>query len=357
MASAAQAERPALMAEIGHTDGRGVPRAIGNQRHDHGVGQQRDGVVHGGLGRRAAGQPRRRKSFTRFPCARGSGVDGVVSSDGGRLRRRLKGCPRADASGHVLDRKGVGCYRDATCDRPRKIMDPQQQQAADTFDAYRDTYSDAVDDAVRFSGLRADFFTRVKAEYLLEETRAHFGDLASVQALDVGCGVGNFHPLLSPRLGELHGVDVSQDCLDTARKCHPDIVYRSYDGDRLPYDDASFDLAFAICVLHHVPTANWETFTRELFRVVRPGGLALIFEHNPLNPLTMRVVNRCPFDADAVLLKSRDTQRLLTTAGFADLRARFILSIPAGTRWLRRIDRLASRLPLGAQYFLAGTRP
>ena len=45
-------------------------------------------------------------------------------------------------------------------------------------------------------------------------------------------------------------------------------------------------------------------FVADMVRVTRPGGLVCVIEHNPLNPLTRLAVNRCPFDADAVLLRS-----------------------------------------------------
>ena len=61
----------------------------------------------------------------------------------------------------------------------------------------------------------------------------------------------------------------------------------------------------------------------------------MVFEHNPKNPLTMRVVNRCPFDRDAVLLKSAETVRLFEQAGFEAVERRYILTIPAANRWLR----------------------
>jgi hypothetical protein len=50
-------------------------------------------------------------------------------------------------------------------------------------------------------------------------------------------------------------------------------------------------------------------------RVTRPGGLICIIEHNALNLLTRLAVNRCPFDADAVLLRSGQSQELLRGAG------------------------------------------
>jgi hypothetical protein len=91
-------------------------------------------------------------------------------------------------------------------------------------------------------------------------------------------------------------------------------------------------------------------------RVVRPGGLVTIFEHNPRNPLTMRVVNNCPFDADAVLLNSKETSRLITDSGLDIWRRKHILSIPAAGSALRRVDQMLSWVGLGAQYYVAGRR-
>lgn len=234
-------------------------------------------------------------------------------------------------------------------------MDPQQAQTARTFDTYKDTYSDAVDASVSFTGLSADFFTRVKADYILDITRAQRGDPKRFSALDVGCGVGNYHSLLSPHFGALSGVDISSACVETARGRNATVDYRVYDGVTLPYESDSFDVAFTICVMHHVPPSQWPNFAREMRRVLKPGGLALVFEHNPRNPLTMRAVNQCPFDADAVLLRSDTSEKLFRDAGFDRVTSRYILSVPPANRFLRRIDQLFARIPFGGQYYVAAT--
>lgn len=235
-------------------------------------------------------------------------------------------------------------------------MSDAQRHTAETFDGFSDRYSHAVNEAVSFSGLSVDYFTRVKANYLVEAATAHFGETGTRDVLDVGCGVGNYHSLIKQRVGKLHGVDVSNASIQTARANHPEVEYAAYDGVSLPYEDEAFDLAFTICVVHHVPAENWPGFFREMHRVLRPGGMAVVFEHNPRNPLTMRAVNRCPFDADAVLLRSGKTKSLFALTGFQKVRSRYILSVPAGNQALRRIDGVFSPLGLGAQYFVTARK-
>jgi len=80
-----------------------------------------------------------------------------------------------------------------------------------------------------------------------------------------------------------------------------------------------------------------------------------VFEHNPRNPLTQRIVSNCVFDKNAVLLRSETTRSLIRQAGFTDLIERFIFSIPPSGRFLRSVDLLLGRLPFGAQYFIKAT--
>jgi SAM-dependent methyltransferase len=222
------------------------------------------------------------------------------------------------------------------------------------FDTYSRNYDETVNRALAFSGLRVDFFTRAKMDYLLDIIERLTPTAGSAEVLDVGCGVGNAHALLAGRVGRLAGVDVSPKCVDTARERNPWVEYASYNGVRLPYPDNSFDVAFAISVFHHVPIPERLPLAVEIRRILRPGGAFAMFEHNPLNPLTMRVVNNCEFDKDAVLLHRRDSEEILLGAGFRELATRFILTLPAAGATLRAIDQLFAKLPLGAQFYTLG---
>jgi SAM-dependent methyltransferase len=233
-------------------------------------------------------------------------------------------------------------------------MDPQQIKTAETFDLYKDNYSQSVDDAIAFTGMKTDVFTKVKSDYILDLVAPLSRGAKSLDILDIGCGVGNYHSLLSGGFKSITGVDVSGACIETARKRNQNAHYEVYDGDVLPFESASFDVAVTICVMHHVPPGQWQKFAQEMHRVLKPGGLALVFEHNPRNPLTMRAVNNCPFDEDAVLMRSEVTKDLLANAGFKKIDVNFILSVPPLGTWSRQVDKWFSGIPLGAQYYVAG---
>jgi SAM-dependent methyltransferase len=168
---------------------------------------------------------------------------------------------------------------------------------------------------------------------------------------DIGCGTGRLHDFLSGQFRSLTGVDVSEKSLAVARESHPGNTYFSYSGGRLPLESRSADLALAVCVLHHVPPGEWTSFAAEMIRILRPGGFALVIEHNPWNPITRRIVSRCPLDEDAVLLSKKDLAALFDGESIDRVLSRSILSVPAFSATMRRVDSLFGRLPFGAQHF------
>jgi ubiquinone/menaquinone biosynthesis C-methylase UbiE len=233
-------------------------------------------------------------------------------------------------------------------------MDPQQQAIAEEFDRYKESYDDAVNRAVAFSGQKAESFTRAKADDLLRTIASHFNSPRLVSLLDVGCGIGNYHPFLLPLVDSVSGVDVSRACISKAKERNPTVSYTVYDGDHLPYRDQQFDVTFCVCVLHHVPPERWPQFVNEMRRVTRTGGLVVVYEHNPKNPLTRKVVRDCDFDRDAVLLTMAQTRQLLTAAGCSDVATRSILTLPPIGGFVERLDGLFAKLPLGSQYRAVG---
>ena len=222
------------------------------------------------------------------------------------------------------------------------------------FDTYNESYRETVQSSIDFSGLPHSFFYAAKADMIRDVVACHFGPRGRPAALDVGCGIGLFHPFIRDAFSRLAAVDMSAASIAQARQDNPGIDYRAYHNAVLPYQDGEFDLAYAMCVMHHVPPAEWPSFMGQMRRVVRPGGLVCVIEHNPFNPLTQLSVKRCAFDRDAVLLRAGRTERLMTDAGMQAVASRYFLLLPSAAAPARRIERGLARWPLGAQYMTTG---
>lgn len=222
----------------------------------------------------------------------------------------------------------------------------------DLFNSHSAAYTHEVDEAVGFSGLKSDFFTRAKADYLIKLVEKHFDTSKDLKLLDLGCGIGTYEALLDDRIGSITGIDVSEKSIEVAKTHNPDHTYEVYDGRTLPFEDESFDVVFAICVMHHVPVDLWPRFVAEAMRVTRSSGMFVIFEHNPWNPLTQHVVSSCEFDDDAVLLTPKKIRRAFEEGNTParEQKSRYMLAIPPVGKVLGFADRLFDRVPVGAQY-------
>ena len=218
-------------------------------------------------------------------------------------------------------------------------------------------YVAQVNRSIAFSGVEQNFFTRGKARRMLDLLRRRGEDPGRMRLLDIGCGVGLIHPHIAPSFGEAIGVDVAVDALEAARGANPNVQYQSYDGRRLPAEDNAFDAAATICVMHHVSPPQWLAFAADACRVLRPGGLFMVFEHNPWNPLTRLAVARCPFDFDAVLLSPPRLAKLLREAGFRDVACEFMFFTPFSNPLVAKIEDRLRWCPAGAQYVAVGRKP
>jgi SAM-dependent methyltransferase len=232
-----------------------------------------------------------------------------------------------------------------------------QERVAKDFDALAADYEAKINNVIAFGGREHQFYIDVKRDVMLRLLRETYGAVGDLAVLDLGCGLGAYHPGLKGQFRVLHGIDVSSESIDIARAAHPEVQYASYGGDALPYPDDSFDVIFTICVMHHVPPPAWRGFVAEMLRKLRPGGTVLVFEHNPYNPATQYIVRSCDIDKDAVLLKPFRIRRMFRDAGFSEVETRTILSIPPTRPFLTAIDRALGYLPFGAQYYLKATKP
>jgi len=235
-------------------------------------------------------------------------------------------------------------------------MKSPQRDTESEFDAYASHYADRVDDPLkRWVGGGLDEFVALKVRWLMRFLRQRRLPGGRPRLLDYGCGTGEF--MLSLRregfIGDLEGADVSANMLAEARAAcgqkEPPPLHLLVPGSPT-LGGSSFDIVVACCVLHHVPPEERGFTLAEIHRLLKPGGCMVVFEHNPLNPLTVMIVKRAPVDQNAVLLGAGEVARRMRAAGFSSIRASYILFTPVRLRWLQWVDRMLAWLPLGGQY-------
>ena len=224
------------------------------------------------------------------------------------------------------------------------------------FDRFKESYRQELARSTSFLQSDIDVFYEVKARLLARVAREHLVNGTEATALDVGCGVGLLHRHLKATLGTLVGVDVSAGVIETAARDNRWVHYVVAEEGGLPFKPNSFDLVFAICVLHHVPPEQRAGLVAEMVRVTKPSGVVAVVEHNPLNPLTRVAVSRCSFDEDVTLLRRSEVARLLAGSGLDKVEARHILFFPWRSRSLRRIEDGLGWLPLGAQHLVVARK-
>lgn len=227
------------------------------------------------------------------------------------------------------------------------------------FDQFAHAYRARHAENIRASGEAPEYFADYKARDL---ARLLVGDslrAPTIRILDFGSGTGAAveHVKRHIPMGEITCADVSFESLRIGHARFGDsALFLAFDGKALPFSDGSFDSAIASCVFHHIPADEHIPLLSELRRILAADGLLLVYEHNPLNPLTRYAVNECPFDTNAVLIRPGSMKKSLHAAGFHRVDVRFRVFFPRPLAGLRPLERCLTWLPLGAQYYAAARK-
>jgi ubiquinone/menaquinone biosynthesis C-methylase UbiE len=128
--------------------------------------------------------------------------------------------------------------------------------------------------ALRYEDERHDGYHALVDRLEIDLVR-RYADGARV--LEAGCGTGLILRAVAPAARLAVGIDLSQGMLSVARRRGLAVAHASVID--LPFDDASFDVAYSFKVLAHVERI--ERALAELARVVRPGGHVIAEFYNP----------------------------------------------------------------------------
>ncbi len=219
------------------------------------------------------------------------------------------------------------------------------------FDDFVERYQEMLDGGLGIVGETGAAFTERRMHYLRRRL-----PMLPARVLDFGCGIGLAIPhLLDAFPGcRVVGADVSPESVRIAnQRLRDERVRVSLVSEIEP---GAFDLAYASGVFHHIAVGERAQAASCMRTALRPGGVAVISEHNPWNPATRYLLRRFPFDEDAVLLRPAETTALLVRAGFEILARDFVSFFAGPLRWLHGVERHLHRVPLGAQYMVLARR-
>jgi ubiquinone/menaquinone biosynthesis C-methylase UbiE len=102
------------------------------------------------------------------------------------------------------------------------------------------------------------------------------------RVLEIGCGNGADGTVFAASGADYVGVDLTETAVAATRR-HFDCLglhgtFQVEDAESLSFNDRSFDIVYSYGVLHH--TANPASAVREAFRVLKPGGEAVLMLYN-----------------------------------------------------------------------------
>jgi ubiquinone/menaquinone biosynthesis C-methylase UbiE/uncharacterized membrane protein YbhN (UPF0104 family) len=157
---------------------------------------------------------------------------------------------------------------------------PQSSEALH-FDAIADAYDVQIPESRRHALLAR------KTEMMRDVLQKTGAGGVGMKGLDVGCGQGAYVGRMRELGYDVSGIDSSAgQVMLAARQLNAPGIISHGSVLEIPARDASCDFVYIINVLHHLPSADDQRRAfRELFRVLRPGGLLFVHEINTRNVL------------------------------------------------------------------------
>jgi SAM-dependent methyltransferase len=220
------------------------------------------------------------------------------------------------------------------------------------FDQFTDNYNQLLNESTNFFSPSEEYFAQYKVDIV---KKIHTFETKSI--LEYGCGIGRNISFLANAFpgSTIHGSDISEASLDVARKINPEVYFFNENDESIK--DNKYDLIFVAGVFHHIPPEIRDFAVSGLYRRLKENGNIFIFEHNPFNPVTRRIVDKCPYDEDAILLKPSELKTRLQKGGLQVVDQSYCLFIPPKLDFLLPIENYLQWLPLGGQYWTHARRP
>lgn len=168
--------------------------------------------------------------------------------------------------------------------------------------------------------------------------------------LDIGSGHGLLARLLQILFNSLHvfGIDIDQEALEYAQKLYPTIIFKQSYNAEFPFDDTMFDVVIAHSVFHHISHQEHKNYCKEIYRVLKPEGQAVIIELNPYNLFARKIFKQNRQEQGHAMLAPYYIKKLLTQYGKTSIH--YFAFFQQWFTHLRFIEPYIAKIPLGSLY-------
>ena len=179
------------------------------------------------------------------------------------------------------------------------------------------------------------------------------GEIKGKEILDMGCGDGKSSVIMAKKGAMVQAFDVSEKSLEIAKirakinNISDKIEFKKIFAERMEYPSAYFDLVFGVAILHHI---NLEESSKEIARVLKPGGMAIFIEPIAFSPLIVKIRNLPLIKA---LVPNKGKQFLITEderqINYQDLdffRKHFSVVSYSAFQLFSRLDRIIGGYPI-----------
>src|ERR1017187_9983736 len=133
--------------------------------------------------------------------------------------------------------------------------------------------------------------TQLVRDCIAELTREKMFPLEGRSVADIGCGSGTWLLEFAQwEASDLHGIDLNESRIVRAKARFPSAKLHVGDARQLPWPNSSFDLVSQFTLFTSILSdAVKKKIAREMWRVVKPGGVILWFDFRVNNPRNISV--------------------------------------------------------------------
>src|SRR5215467_3423012 len=171
-----------------------------------------------------------------------------------------------------------------------------------------------------------DLWAEKSDDQVVARFQTALGEAGRGHLLDVACGPGVVTAAIAPPAASVVALDATDEMLEKARaRCTraklANVIFKRGDAEHLPFDEAQFDGVVTRLAVHHF--ADPQRALTEMFRVLRPGGTAVIVDvvssEEPEESNLQNAIERLRDPSHVRMLPATELDACVAGAGFCNL--------------------------------------